>query len=104
MTDNTLKYVEVMGATGAGIKKRSDVDKSRQNPFVTNISKLLCSVQSCTALDSATVPQLGPNWANKPFLYRTVQNLPELTVAPSTCSNSSLLVLLKFNSTQVPDV
>ncbi|KAG1885866.1 uncharacterized protein F5891DRAFT_1201532 [Suillus fuscotomentosus] len=34
MTVNTLKYIEVMGATGAGIKKRSDVDKSRQNQFV----------------------------------------------------------------------
>ncbi|KAG2108088.1 hypothetical protein DEU56DRAFT_844702, partial [Suillus clintonianus] len=35
MTVNTLKYIEVMGATGAGIKKRSDVDKSCQNQFVT---------------------------------------------------------------------
>ncbi|KAG1787640.1 uncharacterized protein HD556DRAFT_1312539 [Suillus plorans] len=28
-------YIKVMGATGAGIKKRSDVDKSHQNQFVT---------------------------------------------------------------------
>ncbi|KAG2044172.1 hypothetical protein BDR03DRAFT_977135 [Suillus americanus] len=41
MTVNTLKYIEVMGATGAGIKKRSDVDKSHQTQFVTKWSTYL---------------------------------------------------------------
>jgi hypothetical protein len=41
MTVNTLKYIEVMRATGAGVKKRSDMDKSRQNPFVTKWSTYL---------------------------------------------------------------
>lgn len=41
MTVKTLKYIEVMGATGAGIKKRSDVDKSRQNQFITKWSMYL---------------------------------------------------------------
>jgi hypothetical protein len=41
MTVNTLKYIEVMGATGAGIKKKSDVDKSHQNQCVTKWSMYL---------------------------------------------------------------
>jgi hypothetical protein len=41
MTVNTLKYIEVMGATGASIKKKFDVDKSCQNQFVTKWSMYL---------------------------------------------------------------
>ncbi|KIJ09090.1 hypothetical protein PAXINDRAFT_17820 [Paxillus involutus ATCC 200175] len=35
MTDNTLKHIEVMGQTGAGIKTRSEIDTNQQNAFVT---------------------------------------------------------------------
>jgi hypothetical protein len=62
------------------------------------ISKLLCSVQSWTALDSATVPQLSPHWTNKPHfctaLYRTSQSLQW----------HLQYTLIVFNSTRVPDI